>query len=71
MALHHPHKSLYPDWTIYLGNQQFHLCVTIVQRLRPTAENLAIIRGLIDSLEYEYLRKRRYLDIAYRCEEDH
>ena len=71
MALHHPDKELYPEWTIYLGNQIFHQCVTIVQRMGATPENLAIIRGFVDSLEYEYLGKRRYLDIAYRSEEDH
>ena len=70
MALHHPDIISHPDWTIYLGNQLFHQCVSIVQRMRPTAENLAIIRGFIDSLEYSYLKKRAVIESAYRSEED-
>lgn len=70
MALHHPDKKLYPEWVIDTGNQLFHRCVSIVQEMRPIPENLAIIRGFIDSLEYAYLEKRRYLDIADRSKED-
>ena len=63
MSYHHPDYA-YSDWVIWVGNREFHKTITIVQRMRPTPENLAVIRGLIDSLEYEYLQKRRTLDVA-------
>ena len=62
MALHHPDKILYPNWTIETGNSLFHKCLTVAQRMRANAKNLAIIRGFIDALEYCYLLKRRVLD---------
>lgn len=63
MANHHPDREKYPEWVIDLGNQMFHRVVGIVQRMLPTPENMAVIRGLCDSLEYEYLEKRRYIDV--------
>jgi len=62
MALHHPDKTLYPDWVIETGNQFFHQVLTVAQRMRATEENLAKIRGFLDALEYEYLMKRKELD---------
>lgn len=67
---HHPNKELYPDWVILLKNDLFHRVLTVVQRMNPTAENLMFIRGLADSLEYEYLMKRRELDIADKIGEE-
>jgi len=61
---HHPDKASFPDWVIVLPNFFFHKVCTIVQRMRAIPENLASIRGLIDALEFEYLRKRRALDEA-------
>lgn len=62
MALHHPDKALYPDWELFLPNQLFHQVVTIIQHMNATDLNLSYIRAFIDSLEYEYLMKRRILD---------
>lgn len=64
MANHHPDREGLPEWVIDLGNQFFHKAVTIVQRMLPNPENLAVIRGLIDALEYEYLVKRAVLDVS-------
>lgn len=63
---HHPNKASYPDWVILLPNFLFHQVCTVVQRMKANAQNIAAIRGLIDALEYEYLRKRRTLDEAER-----
>jgi len=63
MAWHHPNTTEFPEWVVDVGNNHFHKCLTIVQRMNPTPENLTVIRGLIDSLEYEYLDKRRILDV--------
>ena len=62
MQRHHPNKTLYPDWVLDVGNMQFHKSLTVIQRMRPIPENLAVIRAFIDALEYEYLDKRRRLD---------
>ncbi len=62
MAKHHVDKQLYPNWTIETGNKLFHKCLTVIQRMRANAENLATIRGFIDALDYCYLMKRRVLD---------
>lgn len=62
MSWHHPDYD-HPEWVIDVGNREFHKIITIMQRMNPTPENLAVIRGLIDSLEYEYLQKRRVLDV--------
>jgi len=64
MALHHPDKEQYPNWVIDTGNHFFHKALTIAQRMKPDPWNLAIIRGFIDALEWEYLKKRRILDVA-------
>lgn len=64
MAWHHPNITDYPKWVIETGNNHFHKTLTIVQSMRATQENIAVIRGLCDSLEYEYLRKRCELDVA-------
>lgn len=63
MANHHPDREKYPEWVIDVGNNIFHKTVTIIQRMLPTPENMAIIRGLIDALEFEYLEKRRFIDV--------
>jgi hypothetical protein len=63
MASHHPDREKYPEWIIDVGNQMFHKTLTIIQRMLPVPENMAIIRGLIDALEYEYLEKRRFIDV--------
>ena len=62
-AYHHPDRKEYPEWVIYMKNFLFHKVVTIVQRMLAHPENLAYIRGFIDALEWEYLIKRRALDI--------
>ena len=58
---HHPNRQLYPNWTIAIP-RWLHQVITKIQRMKATEENLAIIRGFIDALEYEYLQKRRVLD---------
>lgn len=63
MANHHPDRDKYPEWVIDVGNNHFHKTLTIVQRMLPTPENMAVIRGLIDAMEYEYLEKRRFIDL--------
>jgi hypothetical protein len=63
MANHHPDREKYPEWVIDLGNNIFHKTVTIIQRMLPTPENMAIIRGVLDALEFEYLEKRRFIDV--------
>ena len=63
MALHHPDRKAHPRWVIETGNQFFHKCLTIVQRMKPTPENLMVIRGLCDALEWEYLHKRLIMDV--------
>lgn len=65
-AYHHPDKQAWPEWVIWMKNHFFHRVCTIVQRMNPTPENIACIRGLLDALEFEYLRKRRVLDEAER-----
>ncbi len=62
MAKHHPDKTLYPNWTIETGNQLFHKCLTVAQRMKANCENLAILRAVCDALEYIYLMKRKVLD---------
>jgi hypothetical protein len=58
---HHPDYD-YPHWTINLKNNMFHKVLTVIQNMKATPENLADIRAFCDSLEYEYLQKRRVLD---------
>jgi hypothetical protein len=63
MANHHPDREKYPEWVIDVGNNIFHKTLTIIQRMLPTPENMAIIRGVLDALEFEYLEKRRFIDV--------
>ena len=65
-AYHHPDRKEYPEWVIYMKNFLFHKVVTIVQRMLPNEENLMFIRGFLDALEWEYLCKRRALDIEQK-----
>ena len=58
---HHPDKEQWPEWVLDLP-QSLHMVVNAIQRLKSTDENLAIIRSFLDSVDYEYLRKRRQLD---------
>lgn len=67
-AWHHPNRKEHPSWVIYL-NHWWHKAATIAQRMKPTPENLAALRGFIDSLEYEYLDKRRQLDVEEKIGE--
>lgn len=62
MAWHHPNHDN-PLWVLLLKNQLFHQVVTVVQRMKPTEENIMYIRQLADAIEYEYLRKREILDV--------
>lgn len=62
MASHHPDREGLPRWILDLGNNIFHKAVTIVQRMKPTEENVTIIHNLIMALEWEYLIKRCILD---------
>jgi len=66
MPRHHPAYKVHPEWTIDLKNHLFHQVATVVQRMKPTEENLMWIRGLIDALEWEYLNKRAILDVEQR-----
>ena len=63
MANHHPDREKYREWIIDCGNQMFHKVLTIIQRMLPTPENMAVIRGFCDAVEYEYLEKRRWIDV--------
>ena len=58
---HHPNKEAWPNWVLHLP-QSLHMVVNAIQRLKADDENLAIIRSFLDSIEYEYLSKRRMLD---------
>lgn len=69
-AYHHPDKHEYPEWVILIKNHLFHKVVTIVQRMLPTTDNLMYIRGFIDALEWEYLCKRRALDVEEKIGAD-
>jgi hypothetical protein len=63
MANHHPDREGMPKWVLDLGNQFFHKAVTIVQRMKPTEENITKIHNLIMALEFEYLVKRAVMDV--------
>jgi hypothetical protein len=61
MDLHHPSREVFPNWILAIP-ATLHKVVSAVQQMATTEENLAILRAFIDSLEFEYLMKRRGLD---------
>ncbi len=66
---HHPDKDRFPDWTIDLPTS-LHDVINAFQREPLYDESLTVLRGFIDSLEYEYLNRRRILDEKDAEEED-
>jgi len=63
-SYHHPDKAEHPRWVLIMKNFLFHKVITIVQRMLPNEDNIMYIRSFIDALEWEYLVKRRFLDVA-------
>lgn len=60
---HHPNYDN-PHWVLLIKNFLFHKTLTIIQRMKPTVENVMYIRQYADAIEYEYLRKREIVDVA-------
>ena len=62
MALHHPDKERFPDWVLDVGNNLFHRCLTIMQRMKPLPDRLMRINNMFVAIGYILSQKMREAD---------